>query len=267
MSETFYEILGVTTDATPEQMRKAWRKLCLKHHPDTGGDPEEFIKVTHAYKMLTDPSYVRNNKSQPVKDLTFRVQIVVSFIDAFYGTRIVVNYNQITIDDKLEPIKTGDTLEPVVITFDLPAGSTGGFRHTEKNKGLKHKSQIGKALVQVSSEPHPKYKVSGLDVTVEEEVPLEVLLKGGEIVVDTLWGHKTVWIPPGTIPGSKVRIVGCGVAQKGHQFCVIKPIYPDEKELKKNTAWSALGINWKKADNKNQEDDDIFKKFEDMKKK
>lgn len=261
----YHEILGVTAESSPEEIRRAWRRLCLKHHPDVGGDEQEFLKITHAYKMLTDPSYARRQSKQPVKDLTFRVQLVVPFVDAFYGTKMVVSYNQITVDDDLNPLPTGDEIQPVTITFDLPAGSTQGFRYERKNRGLKYRNEIGKVLVQVNCQKHPKYSVQGLDVNTEIEVPLEHFLKGGEHVVDTLWGHRTIWIPPGTIPGSKIRVVGCGVEQRGHQYCTIKPIYPDEKELKQDK-WKGLGINWQKAEDHNKQDEELFKKFEELKK-
>lgn len=54
MTNNLYEILGVERDATPEQIKKAYRTLCKTHHPDVGGDPEEFRKVQEAYDCLMD---------------------------------------------------------------------------------------------------------------------------------------------------------------------------------------------------------------------
>lgn len=51
----FYQVLGVEKDATPAQIKKAYRKLALKNHPDKGGDPELFKTMTVAYEVLSDP--------------------------------------------------------------------------------------------------------------------------------------------------------------------------------------------------------------------
>lgn len=53
-SESLYEILGVPRDATQDDIKKAFRKLALVHHPDKNGDPEVFKKVNHAYNVLSD---------------------------------------------------------------------------------------------------------------------------------------------------------------------------------------------------------------------
>ncbi|BGP15583.1 DnaJ sub C member 7 [Rhodosporidiobolus nylandii] len=51
-----YKALGIPREATQDEIRKAYRALALKHHPDKGGDPEEFKKVTAAYELLGDES-------------------------------------------------------------------------------------------------------------------------------------------------------------------------------------------------------------------
>ena len=50
-----YTCLGLQRDATPQQIKKAYRNLAMQHHPDKGGDPEMFKSLTHAHSTLTDP--------------------------------------------------------------------------------------------------------------------------------------------------------------------------------------------------------------------
>eukprot|EP00616_Rhizochromulina_sp_CCMP1243_P009368 CAMPEP_0118998370 /NCGR_PEP_ID=MMETSP1173-20130426/63039_1 /TAXON_ID=1034831 /ORGANISM="Rhizochromulina marina cf, Strain CCMP1243" /LENGTH=414 /DNA_ID=CAMNT_0006949861 /DNA_START=53 /DNA_END=1297 /DNA_ORIENTATION=+ len=49
-----YETLGCEKSATAAEIKKAFRKLAVKHHPDKGGDPEEFKKIQAAYEVLKD---------------------------------------------------------------------------------------------------------------------------------------------------------------------------------------------------------------------
>lgn len=49
-----YERLGVNKDADTNEIKKAFKKLAMTHHPDKGGDPEEFKKIQHAHEVLTD---------------------------------------------------------------------------------------------------------------------------------------------------------------------------------------------------------------------
>ncbi|WP_375199439.1 J domain-containing protein [Lysinibacillus sp. RS11] len=56
--KTHYETLGVSRDATHDQIKLAYRKLSKKHHPDVSGGNKEsekiFLEVTEAYKVLKD---------------------------------------------------------------------------------------------------------------------------------------------------------------------------------------------------------------------
>lgn len=54
-NEEYYKTLGVDKNATESQLKKAYRKLAVKHHPDKGGDPETFKAISAAYDILSDP--------------------------------------------------------------------------------------------------------------------------------------------------------------------------------------------------------------------
>lgn len=51
----YYEILGVSRGASDDEIKKAFRKLARKHHPDAGGSEEKFKELNEAYDVLSDP--------------------------------------------------------------------------------------------------------------------------------------------------------------------------------------------------------------------
>ena len=56
----YYKILGIDKNSNEKDIKKAYRRLAVIHHPDKGGDPEKFKEVTKAFETLSDPNKRKN---------------------------------------------------------------------------------------------------------------------------------------------------------------------------------------------------------------
>jgi molecular chaperone DnaJ len=52
----YYEVLGVSKNASADELKKAYRRLAVEHHPDRGGQEEKFKEISEAYEVLKDDS-------------------------------------------------------------------------------------------------------------------------------------------------------------------------------------------------------------------
>ena len=57
---TYYNTLGVSQDASQNDIKKAYRRLASIHHPDKGGDDKKFKKIAEAYEVLSNPEKKSN---------------------------------------------------------------------------------------------------------------------------------------------------------------------------------------------------------------
>lgn len=116
--DNFYSVLGVSENATQEEIKKAYRKLAVEHHPDKGGSEEEFKRISQAYDTLNDDNKRRQYDSQknnpfgggfnPFEDLfgqafyTQRkravpdkvIDMTIGAVDSFLGGDRVFTYNR-----------------------------------------------------------------------------------------------------------------------------------------------------------------------------
>lgn len=253
----YYKILGVSANASQEEIKQAWKRLVKKYHPDAGGNSEGFRKVTHAYRMLTDASYRHENelnKNRTKDVLNVSIRIPVSFNDAFFGKKFTMTYNRLEVDNTHNPIFKQD-IEILNLTVNLPPGSVSGYQHVEYGAGTKCGTEVGDCIISFMPANNPRYTIKGDDVYSEEKIPLEIMLRGGTVEISTLYGLKTAIVPPGSQPGTAIKIKKCGVAKKGSHYAIISPKFPSTEQLKQEDTWKDLNIDWSFGFNTAEEDE------------
>lgn len=116
--DNFYSVLGVSEKATQDEIKKAYRKLAVEHHPDKGGSEDTFKKISEAYDTLGDENKRRqyDNRNQnpfsngfnPFEDLfgnqfyTSRkrgvadkiIEMTIGAVDSFLGGDRIITYNR-----------------------------------------------------------------------------------------------------------------------------------------------------------------------------
>jgi DnaJ-class molecular chaperone len=124
MSDNYYDILGVNKDATEDEIKRAYRKLALKTHPDkNGGDDSMFKKINIAYETLSDTNkrHVYDNPNQiPDFEGFPNGDIFEQFFRGMGGMNINVNINGQRQDG---PVRRGNHLHRVSVSLrDIHTG-------------------------------------------------------------------------------------------------------------------------------------------------
>jgi len=124
----------------------------------------------------------------------------------------------------------------------IPAGVTDGKRIRIAGQGAAGSSgNRGDLYFVVRIKPHPQIERQGNDLYIDVAIPFTVAALGGEVVVRTLTGERTLQVPPGVQSGQKIRIAGQGMpGLKGHKtgdmyarvkVSVPRDLSPREREL------------------------------------
>jgi DnaJ-class molecular chaperone len=122
------------------------------------------------------------------------------------------------------------------VDVTIPAGTNDGTVLRLKGKGQPGPAGPGDALVEVKVAPHPQFERKGLDVVVDQPVPLATAVKGGKIRVPTLDGEVALSVPPRTSSGTMLRLKGKGIkdartGRQGDQLVRVLIELPKEREL------------------------------------
>lgn len=97
-----FKLLELPSDVSKEEIRRAYRRISKKHHPDVGGNSEMFASITEAYNILTDDKrreYFNLTGSRDFMDpKRVKEDAVKSVESLFYEILKISNYNILQID-------------------------------------------------------------------------------------------------------------------------------------------------------------------------
>lgn len=187
-NNNYYDILGVKRDATQDDIKKAFRKLAAKYHPDAGGDEKKFAEVSEAYTTLSD-----EKKRKEYDQMLLFGGIPGADFGGSGGRARGYGYSNVGGDwqDIFENIRNGD-------------GAFSGFDFSQIFNG----AGGGR---QASNRP-----AKGGDLTMTIEVSADEAFKGTQRKVTFTvpsTGEKqslTVKVPAGAVDGGKLRYRGRG---------------------------------------------------------
>jgi curved DNA-binding protein len=221
----YYKILGVNENAGPDEIKKAYRSLANKHHPDKGGDQSKFKDISVAYDNLSDPQKrAQYDQQRQFGDgMQFHFNTGGQGFDPFGGMfgggnpfpqghpfgdifgqmrgaqqrrNRDLNINcHITLEESF----TGKQIEASfqlpsgrqqTVSIDLPAGVAHGdtIRYSGMGDDSIPQMPRGNLNVTVTVGQHPKYERRGDDLFTNVEIsPIEAMI-GCRKTVKTLTG-------------------------------------------------------------------------------
>ncbi len=226
-----YSTLGVARTATPDEIKKAYRKLASQHHPDKGGDTAKFQEIEEAYRVLSDPAQ-RQQYDNPRPDLGgfgFRQQGGNPFDFDNIFNMFGAQFNQSQPRQRAQArmslwIQLSDVASGGKKTVSVGSHSGSQIVEIEIPLGVEDGASVmypGLApggvdlVVTFRIHPNPKWQRDGFNLYTDQKVSVWTLITGGEIEVrDILNRELTVAIPPMTQPGQILRCRGRGLPDR-----------------------------------------------------
>jgi curved DNA-binding protein len=233
----YYNILGVARNASTTEIKKAYKKASMQHHPDRGGNNDDFIKVQQAYDTLSD-NHKRQQYDNPQHANPFGGQNQGS--NPFEGTPFANMFGHgfgqqqqqrtprnrdITLqaDISLEEVMAGKNLiiqyqlsngETATLNVDVPAGAKHG--DTIQYEGLGDNGHPryprGNLFVKIKVRASKQWQRDQDNLFTKTDVNIFDLLLGCVILVTTLENKKLeLKVPQGTNPGQTFNIPGHGL--------------------------------------------------------
>lgn len=236
-----YATLGVSKTATPDEIKRAFRKLASQHHPDKGGDTAKFQSIQAAYDTLGD-AVKRADYDNPRPQFSgfpggaqFNMNDIFGqmFGQGFGQQRRQPNFVRMSLWIRLHDVATGGS-RPVAIgtaqgqqtiEVEIPLGINDG--DSVQYQGLAPGGQD--LVIQYRIHPDPQWQRDGLNLIREQSVNIWDMIMGGDITVQTITGSQLVTVmPPRTQPKTLLRLRRQGLRDRsGNQGDILVRVMPD----------------------------------------
>ena len=258
----YYQLLDIDPKATPDEIKKAYRKLVKVYHPDTGGDDNKFKQLSTAYETLSNPEKrklydlkigVAGNPMDNWKSYFNHINQAFSgagFSDAFdktYGSEAKGPDVKIRFNLTLEEVYYGtkkyiDTGEGR-FNIKIPRGIKNGAKLRIKNKGRSHpynsSAPRGDVILIIQWLVDSELIVNGDDIWVELPIPFFDMLLGTRVDVKTKVNKSSVEIPRNAYDGQHITIAGGGMPIYNTNMygnlivkLIAKPVKLNEEQIK-----------------------------------
>lgn len=243
-----YQVLGVEQGASKEDIKAAYRKMAMEHHPDRNQDSpeslEKFREVQEAYDTLTKPQ--QNNQQQhhqqgrhPFEDGHFAWSFGQQGGRWWQGgPQTPTNHDlqalsRITLEQAYQGTELSVSINNKIITISVPRGAQHGQRLRVEGEGGRDIADQppGDLYIIIEIVPHNEFQYGGANLQKGIDIDVLDLITGCEIEVTTISGEKVkVNVPKGTPVNTKLRVKGKGMPyldRYGDLFLAITPIVPN----------------------------------------
>lgn len=241
LDKNFYAILGVPQNASSDEIKKAYKDLARKNHPDLNpGDPaaeKKFKEVSEANAVIGDErkrqeyDQMRTMGASGFGGFSSQGFTVDDFGDIFenlgdifgFGGRRKGQTYQTNINisflEAASGIEVNIPLENDSLKIKVPAGVDNGSVIRLRGRGGPGAAGApdGDLLVQVSVEPHKFFKRKNMDLILEIPLLFSEAALGASIKIPTLKKAVTLKIPSGTPSGKTFKIRGEGISPQGRR--------------------------------------------------
>jgi curved DNA-binding protein len=272
----YYEILGVTRSSDADEIKRAYRKLARKYHPDVSKEKnaeDKFKEVSEAYEVLRDAEkraaydqlgrdFRNGQQFRPPPDWGQRfgqsggqrfsdLNGFSDFFSTLFGGAAGPAQQDadagpldVTVEEAFQGTKRRIALNEAgrhrPVDVQIPPGVTEG--QSLRIAGVGGRASL---VFKIRMRPHHLYEVSGKDVQVELPLaPWEAAL-GAKVAVPTLGGTVELTIPAGAASGQKLRLRGRGLpagnaTTAGDQLVVIRIVVPPAQSAKAKEAYERM---------------------------